>query len=344
MERITGLLFDAKRSAKVRCTLSVTADGQAVIEEQMKKPVAFSVVEVSPRLGDSTRFITLPGGFLFETDDNDTVDRLVAVFPPQPKGWHFAVIPWFRIALLCLVLFVSWSFVHFAVPSASHKVAMSVPSEVIVKQGQNAFENFDSDHFDASKLTESRQNAIRNLFQGLIPEGQTEYKYQLHFRDSESLGANAFALPSGDIVMTDDLVQLAHNDEEIAAILLHEIAHVEKRHGVQSVIQTSAMLLGVVLLTGDLTSLNALILAVPAMLLDSGYTRRLEEEADDYSLAEMQRLNIDPINFAEIMTRIERSHSEEGSEENSEVGYWDSHPSTDSRIEKFRQASRRFNQ
>ena len=50
--------------------------------------------------------------------------------------------------------------------------------------------------------------------------------YQLEFRHGGYIDANAFALPSGIIVMTDELVELAKSDDELISVLAHEIGHV----------------------------------------------------------------------------------------------------------------------
>ena len=63
---------------------------------------------------------------------------------------------------------------------------------------------------------------------------------RLEFRASPALGPNAFALPSGIIVVTDELVTLAHDDREILAVLGHELGHVAHRHVMRQLLQSSA--------------------------------------------------------------------------------------------------------
>ena len=55
-------------------------------------------------------------------------------------------------------------------------------------------------------------------------------RYRLELRSGEALGANALALPSGIVIMTDDLVALAKSDDEIGAVMAHELGHVRGRH------------------------------------------------------------------------------------------------------------------
>ena len=55
-----------------------------------------------------------------------------------------------------------------------------------------------------------------------------------HFLLLESMEINAFAAPGGFILVTRGLVQCTSNEDELAAVLAHEIAHVQLRHGINS--------------------------------------------------------------------------------------------------------------
>ncbi len=62
----------------------------------------------------------------------------------------------------------------------------------------------------------------------------------VEFRASPIIGANAFALPGGIVIVTDQLMQLAEHDDEILAVLAHEIGHVKHRHVLRGLPQDSA--------------------------------------------------------------------------------------------------------
>ncbi|HHJ35224.1 MAG TPA: M48 family metallopeptidase, partial [Gammaproteobacteria bacterium] len=131
----------------------------------------------------------------------------------------------------------------------------------------------------------------------------------VQFRHSESIGANAFALPDGSIVFTDDLVRLSDTDGELIAVLLHEIGHLHHRHSLRMAIQGFSLAAFVAIITGDVSTSSTIITGLPALLIQSGYSREMETEADDYSLDYMLNNNISPGNFASILSRIEYSHS-----------------------------------
>ena len=118
------------------------------------------------------------------------------------------------------------------------------------------------------------------------------------------MGANAFALPSGLIIMTDDLVRLAEDDRELGAVLLHEMAHVERRHGVRALLQHAGVFLIVSTLAGDLTAITSLAGALPTMLVESGYSRDFEREADRDAARRMLEMGWGTGPFARMLRRL----------------------------------------
>jgi Zn-dependent protease with chaperone function len=182
-------------------------------------------------------------------------------------------------------------------------------------------------------------------------------KYKLLFRKGGHIGANAFALPDGTVVITDELIELATHDKEILSILMHELGHVIHRHSLRRVISHSGLAVLTVLITGDVSSAGELVLALPNILMDSSYSRDHEWEADGYALKTMQKQGIPTSRFADIMERLESYQAEfEASPDNDDKtvdnkeyenaddsGYgWSeyisSHPASKDRIARFRDA------
>ncbi len=358
MTEIDGLLFDGKNVNKISVSLIVADNGAAYLSNKPKSTFNYAKIAVSPRIADSTRFLTLPDGRLFETTNNDVIDRLCLLFTTSKHSQIHSGKWMFKTALLLVILTLSWLGINFGVPALTYKIAMQVPEEILVESGQKAMANLDKESFKKSKLKKKRQKKITSIFKKLLPANHEKLAYKIHFRQSDKIGANAFALPSGDIIITDELIKISSNDDEIRSILLHEIAHVELRHGIQGIIKTSTILLLVVAATGDVTSLSTLLLGIPALLLDSSYNRKMEWEADTYSLNKMQELKINPIAFADMLEKIVQSHTDksvnakekkpvkkEGNEEDYEDhsdGYWSSHPPSKERIERMKEASKQI--
>jgi predicted Zn-dependent protease len=147
---------------------------------------------------------------------------------------------------------------------------------------------------------------------------------------SKGIGPNALALPSGIVVVTDSLVELAHSDAELIAVLAHEIGHLRQRHTLRRMLQGSATALLIVAITGDVGSIMSLAAALPTVLLNSSYSRDFEREADDFALDYLQRRSISPQALGDILLRMEKS-SGGGSDI---PDYLSSHPSTRERARK----------
>lgn len=361
MTEINGLLFDGKNIKKTPVVFTVNNKGDACLSTVTDEFFRFSKIAISPRIGDSTRFLTLPSGQLFETDDNDKVDDLINLFSENLHSHIHTDARFIRISVMAVILLLSWMFISLGVPALTYKIAMKVPEKMLIEYGQGALKDLDDKYFSKSKITDKRQQTITKRFKELLPDEHRKLAYNLHFREVEKIGANAFALPSGDIIISDNLIELSMNNDEIMSILLHEIAHVELRHAVQGVIRTSSILLFVVAVTGDITSLSAALVGVPALLLNSNYSRQMEWDADGYSLKKMQSLDINPAAFSSILSKIvafhkqkkiakkdtvnkdeEKQSPKETQSDDQYSGYWSSHPPSKERIERFRKAGELF--
>jgi len=169
-----------------------------------------------------------------------------------------------------------------------------LPVAADVRVGQGVLATMDRFFLEESALDPARQAEITARFEGLVRASPDEgFSLRLHFRRMGGV-PNAFAIPGGDVVVTDTLVELVEHPEELDSVLLHEIGHVHERHGMRHAIQASAITLVVSLLLGDVGGLGELATAVPIFLLQSSYSRKSEREADEYAFARMLKTGRDP--------------------------------------------------
>jgi len=127
---------------------------------------------------------------------------------------------------------------------------------------------------------------------------------RVQFRGGGDIGANAFALPDGTVVFTDEIVHLAHNDDELLAVFAHEIGHVKYRHGLRATIQGSVLSFAVGMLVGDVSAAADMLAALPLLLTTSSYSRDFEREADANSLVFLDAHNIPRHSFIDLMERL----------------------------------------
>ena len=91
---------------------------------------------------------------------------------------------------------------------------------------------------------------------------------------------NAFALPGGRVQVTGRLIDLAETPDELAAVIAHEAAHVQRRHVMQAVWRSLG--LGVILdaLVGGGTGAGQQAVLLAGSFTNLRYSRQAEAEAD----------------------------------------------------------------
>ena len=311
-------------------------------------------LQVSDRLGNVERKITLEDGSIFASQDNDAIDRL---FKDHTKLNNFihaieSHIGLVAIATLLTITF-AFSFFKWGVPWASTKIAHALPQKTNELIAGETLKFLDKYMFEESKLDVEKIEYIREHFRStLIPldEKNNSINYKLHFRewnDGEAGIPNALALPSGDIILTDEFVKLSENQDEIDAVLLHEMGHVVRRHTLEMVIESAFVTTAVMLITGDNNGLADMGLGLGSLLVSTNYSRNHETEADLYAFEHMLVAKIDPQAFSDIMNRITESIEEINDEKSEEdeggiLDYLSTHPSTAKRVEQAKRYSKCF--
>ena len=130
-------------------------------------------------------------------------------------------------------------------------------------------------------------------------------------------------------MVTDQLVELAASDDELLAVLAHEAGHHEHRHGMRQALESSAVVVVAGFLFGDLSGTASLSVSVPVLLLESGFSRAHEREADVFAFDLLRRTGRSPADFAAIMRRLADHHGDAGE---GPVSYLSTHPPSEERI------------
>jgi Zn-dependent protease with chaperone function len=197
------------------------------------------------------------------------------------------------LVAFALLVGVLWGMYLYGLPVAARGITALVPISADEAIGRNALSQIDGRWMKPSKLPIEDQARLRQRFDaGLKAQYPSNTpKIQLEFRKSE-IGPNAFALPGGIMVMTDELVQLVKDDEVVLGVLGHELGHITRRHGMRQLVQVGVMQGVLSVAFGDYGSL---ITAAPLILGSMAYSRAHEREADDDSIAYMRAAGINPL-------------------------------------------------
>ncbi|MFC6447284.1 M48 family metallopeptidase [Shinella zoogloeoides] len=276
------------------------------------KPLAgagLSWVEVSGRVGSIPRRVTFPDGSIFETWDNDGIDRYLAARGRGGAGFvHWLEQFRLRLVVIVLIAFALGGAVYrWGVPALVEVAVWTTPPIVPELMGEGTLQALDKTAFSPSKLPETRRKEIADGFAriaALSPRGAGAYA--LNFRDGGIIGPNAFALPDGSLVVTDQLVEMADGDTEmIVGVLAHEIGHVELDHSLRQFYRAAGMTGLIMLIAGDVGSAVEDVLVQGGGLLALSYSREAEAEADRRSVELMAKAGYDPAAIARFFALIE---------------------------------------
>ena len=352
MHDVSGNFFNGANSRKEVAVLRCSVEGLLSIinkhGENVAGPDPINEITISSRLGNTPRFLRFADGGVFETSDNDAIDKLHSLISPHSGLAHRleSSLRYVAIGLVVTIAFV-WISLQYGIPALAEYTAFSISPQNNRRIGQGVLELLDRTYVNPSKISEEEQERLRQRFLHFIDSSEG-IPIQIEFRDAgKSLGANAFALPSGMIVFTDQLVHLAQQDEELLAVYAHEVGHVERRHAMRHVLQSSALTAVVVVVTGDISSVSSLISAIPVILTESGYSRAFEREADRYAVMQLRQNHISTDHFAAILQRLEKSHRckktaneeecQKSRQDDQWMNYLSTHPATEERIRALKQ-------
>ena len=315
----------------------IEGDFHMLVDGREFEDFDFSELVLSDRIGSANRRITFSDGSIFETSNNDAIDVLFN----NKSRIHGLESKWrWVISAVILFLVIGFSTVRVGFPWASKEIAYAVPININERLSKGTLEFLDEYIFEKSNLSQAQQDEAYSNFYRLVDALEDkEFNYKLYIR---KMGQdNALSLPSGEIILTDELLKTAENTDQINAILLHEIGHVKHRHSLQQVVHSSLISTAISMMTSDLTVLEDLLVVMPVFLVESHYSRSHEYEADNFLFDKMIELGIDPIHFASILDEITKGDEIDDELEKS-IKYFSSHPETLERINNAREKSKQF--
>jgi predicted Zn-dependent protease len=319
--------FDGKTSRKHPVSVMIAGGRLKVIGRDVNEEFDARGVRRSLRIANTPRWLYLPGGGACVTSDNDAVDRMTRDRRYEIVLHRWESRPAYAVVAIAMVVAALWLLIDRVLPVAVEAIAARIPVEAEAALGRETLAGMERYFLQPSKLTAARRDRLRSRFDAAVRATGEATPYQLEFRSSPVIGPNAFALPSGIIVMTDELVLLAHNDREVIAVLAHELGHVRQRHTMRRLLESSATALIIAGVTGDIASTTSLAAAAPTLLLQTKYSRDHEREADRYAVEMMRKAGIEPRHFAAILARLEGEAPRRGGLPT----FLASHPPTDER-------------
>ena len=158
----------------------------------------------------------------------------------------------------------------------------------------------------ALSVTDHRVQYVQAILDSLVRYSRTPFVYQTYvaivLEDEE---INAFAVPGGFMQVNTGMLNLCENEDELALVLAHELAHSELDHGISAIVQQqSSKFFGT--FAGGMTG-NDLVGNFANSLYDigvKGYNVEIEAEADERALLIAERAGYDPKWYMGVMEKL----------------------------------------
>lgn len=298
---IDATYFDGRSTTRHPVTVAMKKRAVGVRgADGFQRVERLSRMDVSERLLHAPRLLRFPDGAFLEINDR-RLDRML-----RENGYRDPwVVRWqqnWPLSLLALVLLLATLIFGYqrGLPWAADRIARHLPASAERKIGDHELELLDGRWFRPSKLDLVQRERLQRMFAELQQPRGEKTAFRIEFRDS-NIGPNAFALPNGVIVMTDQLVETAGNEQAVLGVLCHELGHLQRRHSLRRLLQTLGAGAMMNVMFGDVSSV---LTALPAFLMDMKYSRDFEREADQYAIDMMQENGLPLSPMADLFEKM----------------------------------------
>ena len=233
---LSGSGYQAGRSRRYPCRLLRKADGRTLHLVDLKSGAVLAqaapeTVSHEPRLGNLPSEIAFPCGWFFETMDHDALEAMLQT----RRSWRLHQWETFRLRLVLLIPLLpalGYAVWRWGLDAVVAIAVAATPAAIPRAIDNSNLQVIDQIIANPSKLEKARIQEARQIFAQLEKAaGESRFGgYRLLFRSIPEIGPNAFAMPGGTIVITDALLERFPDDDTIAGVLAHEIAHVAEGH------------------------------------------------------------------------------------------------------------------
>lgn len=203
------------------------------------------------------------------------------------------------------------------------------PPEQMDAMGKQAFEEIrKKEKVDNDAAVNDYVRCVANAITGALSDKKTTWEVVVFKNDTP----NAFALPGGEIGVYTGMLKVAQNQDQLAAVLGHEVGHVLAQHGNERMSQQELANVALAAAAGsgyvDTVTMQALGLGAQFGVL-LPYSRAHESEADVIGLDLMAKAGFDPRQSVQLWKNMQKSDGEGPPE------FLSTHPASGTRIDNL---------
>lgn len=290
-----------------------------------------SQISIDAPIGSAPRRMTFPDGSLFETDDHETVQALTG----ETRGSLLHNLEQFSPRLIAIVMgcilgvWLLWRFGLDIIVTAA--IALTPPA-VVQQIDRGTLKTIDYTMAEETQLTDAEKAKVQKIFTRLLSHIDQDTidhsEFKLLFRSMPGVGPNAFALPNGTVVITDEFVKEFGEDDILASVMGHEMGHVIEKHGLRQTYRSLSIYVLVAFLAGETGPFIEDLLLEGNLIMSLAYSRNHEGSADAFGVKLANDAGYDPNGLTTFFEWV--------SDNAAEPPQWlSTHPSSSDRVKEI---------
>lgn len=229
---------------------------------------------------------------------------------------------------ILLIIGLIWLYTDVVSPRIAEAIVISLPPEIEEKTGASVM-----NQVTYLYTIDSTKSVLLQEFFDLLGY-PSEYHVQMHYMNDRV--TNAFALPGGQIVVFDGLVKTSDDWQELAAVLGHELAHVNQQHSFKQIARSTSSYMLISMISGDVAGVSAVLIENASRLQNLANSRKYEKEADMYGVRYMTRAQVSPYRLIDFFESMEKETGDTTGH-SAALEFFSTHPLSDNRITYLQQ-------
>jgi Zn-dependent protease with chaperone function len=339
---IAARYFDGRSARSHQVELAILDGKLTLSNAELNETYPLADVELVEPFAGAPSVVNVPGGAYCEVhgaEDKQVLHDALAfrksfVMRLQER-WISALC---AVVALCGVLFAT---VEWGIPALAERIVAMAPASLDKALGQQTLAALEHELVKPSRLSDQRIAEVQAVFNNIKPAGSRQ-PLQMLVRAVPGMGPNAFALPDGTIVMTDEMVKkivgngievAPYHQQQLTGVFAHEIGHVQGRHSMRIMARSSLTVALAATMFGDFSAVAS---GIPAILMKMQHSREMETEADNYAIRLMAEHQMPTAPLAALFQTLMDENKSVVSKlprwMRTTLGYASSHPSTIERI------------
>ena len=247
--------------------------------------------------------------------------------------------------ILFFILLITFSFLFFSCATTSNTISFDYTSQDKYEIGTEVAANI----LGTYKIYHNENlyiylNSICNTI-GINADKVNPYKgYSVGVLDTNVI--NAFATPGGHILISRGMLKSANSEDELAAIIAHEIGHIQLEHSIKAIKKnTRTQKIGIIATATiaiiaqqqgsskedieDIMESGALLTSFSTELVNTGYSKTSEYNADKIAIHLLEKTGYNPNSMITMLENLKKNKSK-----NYLLAFGKTHPRPNQRIKK----------